>query len=124
MSRDVNQSRCRSSRLQDVLARGISHKQLRMWNDAAQSSQLLQNQGSILIRNSHQQCRARGIYVLLRANGIDARARRIGNRVVIDEIALAVEQCMKRHIMQRAVRYEEKMAQIEPISNWTEQLVV
>src|SRR5438270_11815116 len=91
---------------------------------AAQSAQLFENRWRVLIWNSHQQGRALSVHLLFRANGVDAGARRIGDCVVVDDVTLTVEECVKGHIVQRDLRNEQQMLRSQTITQLPEKFVI
>ena len=67
------------------------------------------NQRRFVVRNPHQQRRAERVHGLLYAYGIDAGAGGIRHHVIIDQIFITVEEGMKGHIVQCAMRNDDQM---------------
>src|SRR5215470_17715650 len=122
MGSNVNEAAFRAEFSQLLLRGFFSHKQPCVPHGRRHKTRLLSNVRGPRIRNAENQ-RVSGAHSLLLflADGKDAAAGRIGNGKIIDQVTLSVRERMKGQIMQKSMRNNDQVLDLQLVPDWRDQ---
>src|SRR6202140_248592 len=85
---------------------------------------LIQDVWGALVRDSHDQGIGHDVARFFLAKGKNGRAGRIGNRVRVAEVFIAISQSMEGKKVQSAVGNEDQMPGVELFAAWSDEFRV